>query len=64
MSVFTGFICKIKELNENEVSESVSVQIKNFIEGTSTLTGGKIHVNVKTLTGKTIEIEISPSDTI
>lgn len=64
LSIYTGYICRIQEVDEKEVPESVSIHIKNFIEGLSTVTSKMVDISVKTLTGKTIEITISSNATM
>jgi hypothetical protein len=61
---FTAFICKIKENASPKVEEGYLLKMKNALEGLSGLTSTSGVVYVKTLTGKTIEIETSLGITI
>lgn len=53
----TAYICKIKQNPSAKIEQAYYLKMKNALEGLSTLqaTGGVLYV--KTLTGKTVEIE-------
>ena len=59
----TAFICRIKE-NAAKVEEGYLLQMKNALEGLSTMSSSSGLLFVKTLTGKTVEIETSMNITI
>ena len=64
MCKLTGFICVVKENSAPNVPESYMLKMKNALEGVSILQGKSGAIEVKTLTGKTIEIETSMGITI
>ena len=61
---FTGYICKIKENASPNVEESYLLKMKNTLEGVSSNSGIKSVIDVKTLTGKTVDIETALDITI
>lgn len=60
----TAFICKIKENASPKIEEGYLLKMKNALEGLSTLTSSNGVIYVKTLTGKTVEIETSLGITV
>lgn len=60
LSVYTAFLCKIKEVAHAKIEEPALVKLKNFMEGSSSVEHSKlITVSIKTLTGKSVDITIS-----
>ena len=64
LTPLTAFICRIKENAAANLEEGYLLNMKNALEGTSSLSGASGTVYVKTLTGKTIEIETTMSASI
>jgi hypothetical protein len=60
----TGFICVIKENANAANDEGYLLKMKNALEGLTTMQAAEGVLYVKTLTGKTIEIETSLRITI
>lgn len=60
----TGYICVVKTNASAKVDEGYLLKLKNALEGPSILEGKGGLIYVKTLTGKTIEIETSMSISI
>lgn len=61
---YTAFICRIKENASPKVEEGYLLKMKNALEGLSSITSSSGLLYVKTLTGKTVEIETSLGITI
>ena len=61
---YTAFICRIKENASPNVEEGYLLKMKNALEGLSSITSSSGLLYVKTLTGKTVEIETSLGITI
>ncbi len=64
LSIFTGYICVIKENANAMNSEGYLLEMKNALQGISKLQSSYGVIYVKTLTGKTIEIQTNMSITI
>jgi ubiquitin len=64
LSPLTGFICVIKENANATNDEGYLLKMKNALEGLSSLLAAEGIIYVKTLTGKTVEIETSMRTTI
>lgn len=64
LSPQTGFICVIKENANAANDEAYILTMKNALEGLTSLLAAEGVIYVKTLTGKTIEIETSMRTTI
>lgn len=60
----TAFICRIKENASAKLEEGYLLNMKNALEGLSSLTASSGVIYVKTLTGKTVEIETHMNITI
>lgn len=60
----TAFICRIKENAMAKLEEGYLLNMKNALEGLSSLTSTNGVLYVKTLTGKTVEIETHMNITV
>lgn len=60
----TAFLCRIKENASAKLEEGYLLNMKNSLEGLSSMTSSNGIIYVKTLTGKTIEIKTSMGITI
>ena len=60
----TAYICRVKENTAPNVEEGYLLKMKNALEGLSSLSGPGGLIYVKTLTGKTVEIDTSLSITV
>ena len=59
MCKLTSYICRVKENPQLQEVEGYYLKMKNALEGGSVLKSSAYLIYVKTLTGKTIEIETS-----
>jgi hypothetical protein len=64
LTPLTAFICVVKENAGAILEEGYLLKMKNALEGISTLSALRATIFVKTLTGKTIEIDTNLNITI